>query len=875
MSIDQDNDSFREQRDILYESAKALGKVKDQANEAAKATSKLESIAQKLALDAEETVILSDKNLESLHKQAKTQYEILETANKRLVAEGNISNLTGEALERALELQAAGKANFEQHKNFLTNIEKEVETRKNANKLLGKSGNIIEGLSSISGKFGKALGLDKVASKMKEISLAQAKQAKEEKRGINLLDKMKVSAGGVAESFIQLGNNLLSPTLLLTNMVLGFNKVDKAATGFQQLTGQNLNTAKVAIGQFNFGLITSAEYIKTASDLTKEFGLNAAAVFTPENLMEAASMTKEMGLAGKEAANLARLSKVNGGNIEAQNEAIIDGINSANRQNKTAVSHGMALRDVANASEGIAINYAGYPAKLGEAAAAAKALGMDLNKVDAIASSLLKFESSISAELEAELLTGRSLNLEKAREFALMNDMKGVATELGKQGITSTNFSKLNRIQQEAQAKAMGMSRDEMARMLLQQEMNSGLSKGALNDAQKATLEDLKRVDAQEKIATAIGKLQQLLAPVLEIFANIVSHSAVIYSIMGVALLTKLPALAKGFNSMSSGFKGIVKGLKSDGLKSLLNPPDGADEANKLSKKVKPGAGKGIKKNLQGLAGGLRSMGVGPILKGIVNLAAFGVASIPAIASIPFLLFMGLTPLKLIRSNMQSLAAGLRSMGTGKVIAGIGAFTLLSLAGILMIPGSVGLLMFGGAAYIAAAGITVLTPALVALGTAMSTGVGALGLAALVVAAIGLGAAFALVGVGALAMGKGIKLSAEGFSIMVPSILALIPAIPSLFLLGGALVSIGTGLALIATTGLAAIPALLALGAVGMVAGSMFGGGDSSTSSQSNGMAGVEKKLDTLISLVSEGGDVYIDGSKVGKTLQLASSKIG
>jgi hypothetical protein len=40
-------------------------------------------------------------------------------------------------------------------------------------------------------------------------------------------------------------------------------------------------------------------------------------------------------------------------------------------------------------------------------------------------------------------------------------------------------------------------------------------------------------------------------------------------------------------------------------------------------------------------------------------------------------------------------------------------------------------------------------------------------------------------------------------------------------------------------------------------------------------MKAIEQKLDQLINIVSEGGDVYIDGSKVGKTLQLASSKMG
>jgi hypothetical protein len=331
----------------------------------------------------------------------------------------------------------------------------------------------------------------------------------------------------------------------------------------------------------------------------------------------------------------------------------------------------------------------------------------------------------------------------------------------------------------------------------------------------------------------------------VEIFANIVTNGYIIYSVMGVALLAKMPMLVASAKSLAGGFaaawknaKGLVSGIAqavtgkgTEKLKGALMPK-GTDKVNELSNKSKPGAGKGLKENLQGLAAGLRSMGTGPVAKGALNLGLFGIAAIPSLASIPFLLFMGLTPLTMLKTNMQFLAAGLRSMGTGSVLKGIGNFSLLALASILMIPGSIGLLMFGGASYVAAAGMGVLTPALIAFGTAMSTGFGAAGLSALLATAIGLGAAFALVGVGALAMGKGISLAAQGFGIMVPHMLSLIPAIPALFLLGSALVSIGTGLSLIATAGTLAIPALLALGTVGMIAGSLFGGNEGNKSDE-------------------------------------------
>ena len=48
---------------------------------------------------------------------------------------------------------------------------------------------------------------------------------------------------------------------------------------------------------------------------------------------------------------------------------------------------------------------------------------MEMSQLDGIASSLMDFESSIKNELEAELLLGKNLNLEKARQAALNNDL--------------------------------------------------------------------------------------------------------------------------------------------------------------------------------------------------------------------------------------------------------------------------------------------------------------------------------------------------------------------------------------------------------------------------------------------------------------------
>ena len=55
---------------------------------------------------------------------------------------------------------------------------------------------------------------------------------------------------------------------------------------------------------------------------------------------------------------------------------------------------------------------------------------MELEDVASAGKSLLNFEQSIEAELQAELLTGRQLNLERARLAALTGDYVTLTEEI-------------------------------------------------------------------------------------------------------------------------------------------------------------------------------------------------------------------------------------------------------------------------------------------------------------------------------------------------------------------------------------------------------------------------------------------------------------
>ena len=102
-------------------------------------------------------------------------------------------------------------------------------------------------------------------------------------------------------------------------------------------------------------------------------------------------------------------------------------------------------------------------------------------------------ESSIANEMEAELLLGRDLNLDKARMAALTGDQATLAQELAKNLGTAEEFGNMNRIQQEALAKAMGMSREEVAQTLIDQEALAKLG----GDQSKSLQERVKERQAE------------------------------------------------------------------------------------------------------------------------------------------------------------------------------------------------------------------------------------------------------------------------------------------------------------------------------------------------------------------------------------------
>jgi hypothetical protein len=305
------------------------------------------------------------------------------------------------------------------------------------------------------------------------------------------------------------------------------------------LVRNELNTIANLSGDVN---ITTGALQESLIAVNKEFG--TAKMVSGGLLEDFTNMTKVMGYTDEAAGKLSKITVATGTDLSDNTAKILGTAAAFNVTNKVALNEKQIVEDVAKASAAVTVSLGMQPDKIAAAVVQAKALGLELEQVEGIAKSLLNFESSISNELEAELLTGRALNLEQARYYALTNDIEGVAREIAKQNITAAEYTGMNSIAAEALAESFGLSREELAQSLINQEAltragmadkttqeaYAALKEQGLSDDQIAIklgdeklAQQMKSQSVQERFNATVEKLQEIFVSVAEPILQIVS----------------------------------------------------------------------------------------------------------------------------------------------------------------------------------------------------------------------------------------------------------------------------------------------------------------------------------------------------------------
>ena len=569
-------ESFASSLQEITKSNIALGQVR-------KSTRSLLSISQKLQDSNAGINTLSIKELAALKAKATTEKQRLIDSAKFLKNQLGLNDLKGEDLEKEIQALEASNAisreqasilrqseeDFANVDRFITSIKLAEQSQAQLNRMTGLTGAALSNLNRIGIRAlgGLGINLGALEEDLKEAEAAAINAAEEIRNAAYEAGKvpneqkarfeaLKRALPGIGKA---LGTALIDPLTIglvsTKNLFEAFKELDKAQTGFKQLTGDTAGTFQ----QLTSNAATAVEVIEVASSLTRQLGTNAEAIFGPETLLQITEAKNLLGLTAEQASDLAVLSKVSGVNAESFQQQLDAGADNANRLAGSAISSKIALEDVLSVSDGIQLSLGGSGEKLGEAAVAARALGLELSEVDAIASSLLDFESSIENELQAQLLTGRQLNLTRARELALNNDLAGVASELTSNIVSSTEFSNMNRIAQEGLASAIGVSRDQLARMIIQQDMNKTLTEEARAEMLGLTMEQYASQEAAEALRRSFQGIAQAVAGIVQPILNVVAGQEKLIqgAIVFAGLLKTTTLLQKGFNILSAASAAI------------------------------------------------------------------------------------------------------------------------------------------------------------------------------------------------------------------------------------------------------------------------------------------------------------------------------
>ena len=387
----------------------------------------------------------------------------------------------------------------------------------------------------------------------------------------------------------------LGPAAIVMELVQAFLQLDQLAGDTAKSMGISYSEATKLNSEFNSIANESGNIFVTTKGINESYNqinqaLGTNGQISKDLLVTQTKLVKQAFYSVEAATMLSKLSLATGKPAEEITTQFLGQVKALNLVNKTAINEKALLESISKVSKATLATFANQPGKLAEAAYEAKRLGLELDQLEGIQNSLLDIESSIASEFEAEVLTGKQLNLERARYYALTNDLAGLSKELAAQGITQAKFAGMNVIQQEAVAKAMGMSREAMGGMLLEQEAISKLSQGDTEENRKklAMLKErgfsmqaiaelgqeefdrqLQSASIQDKFNASVEKLKEIfvglvdpLLPVLDIFSNILSI---------VGLITKpIGAIFNYLSGWGSLWGGIAKALIAAGMGAFL-----------------------------------------------------------------------------------------------------------------------------------------------------------------------------------------------------------------------------------------------------------------------------------------------------------------
>ena len=658
-----------------------------------------------------------------------------------------------------------------------------------------------------------------IAAKYATITAEQKELAESQ---IEVYNGIKKSIRGVLATLKQLTSGPLG--FLGTALIGAGFAADKLGANIRSFGGY-VDSAQLSALGLSF-IFKDAE--ETAKSLSKEFG--GLKDITLSTQLNTNLMATNMGISGQEAASVV-------GNFARMNEGsaatAMDMAATTKAMGKAAgVPIDSLMKDVAGSSKAFAEYGKDGGINIAKAAVSAAKLGVGMDSLTKVTDSLLDFETSINAEMELGAMLGKQLNLDRARGLAYEGNIGGAVKETLQQLGGIEEFNKMDIFQKRKAAELLGLSVDELQKM--------AANSDKLNEDGSIQLSTFDSItESITAAATASGGFLKTMGGMVLGAAQMGGSFAQMgMDVKGMA--SKLPIIGKLFGG---GGAAPTAGPTPAAATTPSAGGGGADQANKFSK---------IKSS--------------DLIKGAAALLILAAALY--VSAKAFQEFAEVT--------WESVAKGLVGLvglatiayilgkAQGEMIKGAIAVAIL---GVALIPFAFAMSLIAGldigSVLAAAAGLVIFGAAVFALGALMFTGVGALVFGAGLLALAGLGAALMLLGAGLVLVGSGFS----AISGSLPAIMEQVAAVSQIDYmpiigLAGALTLLAGALALVAISGMLALPALMALGLVAGGAAMLFGGGEGGDKGDRTGE--LIDEIKGLRADLSAGKiSVHMDGQKV------------
>jgi len=308
-------------------------------------------------------------------------------------------------------------------------------------------------------QFTKALGIDFAVEAAAEAVGGIAQQSL-----AGVVDRMKGRLKDVVGGKIGLVIGALVVAGIITALVSKLADVtdvigkEFGAIGVQTFK-DDLMESKISAIQMGMGF---EEVASSSKLISKEFGVSFEnAVGMSASVLDT---SLALGISTDNASTLTGLFMTMGGhsaksaqNLMKQTHALAASV---------GLAPGVVMEDMASSSEEMALFIKDGGKNMGKAAVQARRMGMSITDASKMAEGLLEFESSLTAELEASVLLGRRVNLQKARELAFAGDLVNMQNEILSVVGSEVEFNNMNIFQRKALAAALSVEVSQLAKMV-------------------------------------------------------------------------------------------------------------------------------------------------------------------------------------------------------------------------------------------------------------------------------------------------------------------------------------------------------------------------------------------------------------------------